>query len=74
MGFVPYLVVYLCLIVFTLAVIARFFKWSRMPMHVRWELYPVAHEGKKAHYGGSYLEESKWWQKKREVSLWVSSR
>ena len=69
MGFVPYAVVYLCLIVFTVAVIGRFFKWSRMPMHVRWELYPVAHEGKKAHYGGSYLEESKWWQKKREVSL-----
>ena len=39
-------------------------------MHVRWELYPVAHEGKRAHYGGSYLEESEWWKKKREVSLW----
>ena len=40
-----------------------------MPIHVRWELYPVAHEAKKAHYGGSYLEESEWWTKKREVSL-----
>ena len=29
MGFVPYFVVYLCLIVFTLAVVARFFMWSR---------------------------------------------
>jgi nitrate reductase gamma subunit len=41
-----------------------------MPMHLRWELYPVAHEGGgRAAYGGSYLEESDWWQKKREVSL-----
>jgi len=43
--------------------------WSKMPMHVRWELYPVAHEAKKAHYGGSYLEESEWWTKPRESSL-----
>jgi len=69
MGSFPYFVVYVCLAVFLVAVIVRFFKWSRMPMHMRWELYPVAHEGKKASYGGSYLEESKWWQKKREVSL-----
>jgi len=44
--------------------------WAKMPMHLRWELYPVAHEAKKAHYGGSYLEESEWWKKPREVSLW----
>lgn len=69
MGLIPYLVVYFCLAVFCVAVVARFFKWSNMPMHVRWELYPVAHEGKKASYGGSYLEESEWWKKKREVSL-----
>jgi len=41
-----------------------------MPMHLRWELYPVAHEpGNKAKYGGSYLEESDWWKKPREVSM-----
>jgi nitrate reductase gamma subunit len=44
--------------------------WSRMPMHVRWELYPVAHEGAKAAYGGSYLEESEWWTRPRHFSLW----
>ena len=43
---------------FVIAVIGRFFMWSRMPIHVRWELYPVAHEAKKAHYGGSYMEET----------------
>jgi len=40
-----------------------------MPIHLRWELYPVAHEGKKAAYGGSYLEESEWWNRPREFSL-----
>jgi nitrate reductase gamma subunit len=43
--------------------------WSRMPMHLRWELYPVAHEGAKASYGGSYLEETEWWKKPRHFSL-----
>jgi nitrate reductase gamma subunit len=66
----PYAVTYLGLVVFVIAVIARFIMWSKMPMHLRWELYPVAHEGGgRAQYGGSYLEESKWWTKKREVSL-----
>jgi nitrate reductase gamma subunit len=41
-----------------------------MPLHVRWELYPVKHEpGKRAEYGGSYMEEPNWWRKKRETSL-----
>jgi nitrate reductase gamma subunit len=65
-----YIIAYLGLAFFFVAVIARFMMWSKMPMHLRWELYPVAHEGGgRAAYGGSYLEESDWWQKKREVSL-----
>jgi nitrate reductase gamma subunit len=51
------------------AVVLRFLMWSRMPMHVRWELYPVAHEGAKASYGGSYLEETEWWKRPRHFSL-----
>jgi nitrate reductase gamma subunit len=65
-----YVIAYLGLVIFLIAVAARFVFWSRMPLHLRWELYPVAHEGGgRAAYGGSYLEESDWWQKKREVSL-----
>jgi nitrate reductase gamma subunit len=65
-----YIVAYLGIVFFVVACIARFLMWSRMPMHMRWELYPVAHEGGgKAAYGGSYLEETEWWAKKREVSL-----
>jgi nitrate reductase gamma subunit len=40
-----------------------------MPLHLRWELYPVPHEKFKAEHGGSYYEESEWWKKPRETSL-----
>ena len=65
-----YIIAYLGIVIFLIAVAVRFVFWSKMPMHLRWELYPVAHEGGgRAAYGGSYLEESDWWKKKREVSL-----
>ena len=70
MTMIAYVTAYLGIAFFLVAVGARFLMWSRMPMHLRWELYPVAHEGGgRAAYGGSYLEESDWWQKKRQVSL-----
>ncbi len=43
----------------------RAFKYSTAPVHLRWDLYPVAHEPGRDH-GGSYLEEKDWWTKKRE--------
>ena len=39
-------------------------KYFRMPLHLRWELYPVPHE-KNSQYGGSYMEEPEWWTKPR---------
>lgn len=38
------------------------------PLHVRWELYPVPHEGAKATHGGSFMEGSDWWTKPRQHS------
>lgn len=38
------------------------------PLHVRWELYPVPHEGSKTVYGGSFMEEKDWWTKPRHIS------
>jgi len=69
MHVLPYIVAYAAILVFMVAVIARFLMFNRLPMHLRWELYPVAHEPGKAHYGGSYLEEFEWWKKPRESSL-----
>ncbi|MFH1809367.1 MAG: respiratory nitrate reductase subunit gamma [Pseudomonadota bacterium] len=61
---------YVAIAVFVIAVVARFLMWQRMPMHLRWELYPVAHEApSRAKYGGSYYEMPKWWTQKRETSL-----
>ena len=63
------LVTYVSAVVFVVAVLARFVKYQTMPIHLRWELYPVAHEKGRAHYGGSYLEELDWWTKPRKASL-----
>ena len=68
MGSMLLVVAYACAAAFLASVIHRFVKISRLPMHLRWELYPVAHEKGKADYGGSYLEESDWWTKPRESS------
>jgi nitrate reductase gamma subunit len=49
----------------------RIYRQLRLPLHVRWELYPVKHEeGKKAEYGGSYMEEMNWWEKEKKTSLY----
>lgn len=42
-------------------------KIAKMPLHLRWELYPVAHE-KGRESGGSYLEELEWWTKPQKKS------
>ena len=45
----------------------RVIHYSRMPVHLRWELYPVPGEGaKRAEHGGSYFEESNWWKSPRK--------
>ena len=65
----PYLVCYLGFASFAIATIARLAMWARLPMHVRWELYPVPHEpGARAEYGGSFMEEADWWTKPRVTS------
>ena len=67
MGIVP-IITYLSVIVFVGSVVIRFVKLSRLPVHLRWEVYPVPHEKGRAHYGGSYLEEHEWWTKTRQTS------
>lgn len=46
----------------------RSIKYALMPVHLRWELYPVPHEeGHK--YGGSYLQDPEWWTKPRQKNV-----
>ena len=65
-----YILSYLCIAVFVIATGYRIYRQMTMPVHVRWEIYPVQHEtAAKVAYGGSYMEEVDWWDKKRERSL-----
>ncbi|MDA3917157.1 MAG: nitrate reductase [Deltaproteobacteria bacterium] len=69
MSLFVYLITYAGIVIFCAAVLKRIISYINNPMHVRWELYPVPHEGGgKAEYGGSYLEEVDWWKKPRETS------
>lgn len=58
---------YVCVALFLAAAIAKVVKYATTPIHLRWELYPVAHEKGRAEYGGSVFEELDWWTKPREV-------
>jgi len=66
---VLFIFTYITAIIFIIAIIARAVRIATAPMHLRWELYPVAHEGKRAAYGGSYLEDFEWWKNKREKNM-----
>ncbi len=63
------LLVYVAILVFIMGVGLRMWKYARAPIHLRWELYPVAHEAEKKEYGGSYFEELEWWNKPLKKSL-----
>jgi nitrate reductase gamma subunit len=59
---------YTAFVTFVVAVLVRVIHFANTPVHLRWELYPVPHEGpEKASYGGSYMEQVDWWTKKQHV-------
>jgi nitrate reductase gamma subunit len=67
---VIFLSVYLGLGVFAVGCIIRIVHYARMPLHLRWELYPVPHEAPEhARHGGSYFEEQQWWSKPQSAHL-----
>ncbi len=64
MNVLLHLITYASLALFVLAVAVRFVRIQNYPLHLRWEVYPVPHEGKRAeHHGGSRMEEVDWWEK-----------
>lgn len=65
-----YCLAYVAMILAVAIVIKKILNYLKHPQHLRWELYPVAHEvNGRAAYGGSYLEEAAWWQKTPEHSI-----
>ncbi len=65
-----HVITYLSVLIFIVAVVARFIRIQKYPINLRWEIYPVPHEGKRSEHGGSRLEETDWWLKPRETSKW----
>lgn len=57
---------YGAILIFLVASLSRIIKVAKMPVHLRWELYPVPHEKGRASYGGSKLEENEWWKKEHK--------
>lgn len=63
-----YLLGYLGVIGFAATAFIKIKKYIKdTPLHVRWEIYPIPHEGARAKHGGSYMEETEWWTKKRQI-------
>lgn len=60
---------YASLIIFLVAIGVRFMRIRHYPVNMRWEIYPIPHEGaKRAAYGGSKMEESDHWLKQHKPS------
>lgn len=53
--------------IFVLGCAWRAYRYASAPEHLRWDLYPVAHEP--SPHGGSYLESKDWWTKPRHTTL-----
>jgi len=60
---------YVSVLFFVVVIAAKMIKIARMPVHLRWDLYPIPHEKGRGAYGGSYFEEIDWWTKPRNFSL-----
>jgi nitrate reductase gamma subunit len=59
-----YVILYIAVLIFLIACAVRAVGYAKLPLHLRWELYPVPHEEKKrAEHGGSYFEAREWWTK-----------
>jgi nitrate reductase gamma subunit len=62
------LILYLSLLILLIGLVYRIHRIISLPVHLRWELYPVPHQKGKSHYGGSYFEDSNWWLKPASYS------
>ena len=65
-----YCLAYAAVIAFVAIAVMRIMGYLKKPQHLRWELYPVAHEeAERVEYGGSYLENVDWWKDKYHSSV-----
>jgi nitrate reductase gamma subunit len=65
-----YLTCYLAALVFVLACLVRMAVYARLPLHLRWELYPVPHEEPaRVKHGGSRFEVLDSWARPTRFNL-----
>ena len=65
-----YIATYVGVICFAVGCLRRIRQYASLPLHLRWELYPVPHEApSQVSHGGSYFEESEWWTKPRRFNV-----
>ncbi|MEW6274857.1 MAG: hypothetical protein AB1556_07055 [Bacillota bacterium] len=67
MGLFLVLLGWFSVLIFVVAAAYKIVRLAAQPLHLRWELYPVAHEPN--HYGGSYMEEVDYASKPRHTVL-----
>jgi len=67
----PYIATWVSYIFIIVAYAYKVSKIARMPLHLRWEIYPIPHE-KGYQHGGSYFEEPEWWNKPQEKNTFRS--
>lgn len=61
---------WVALILFIAFTIKKAMYYAKLPMHGRQDLYPIPLETKeRMHYGGSYMEDDKWYEKERKHNL-----
>jgi len=66
-----YIAIYAGVLIFLAGCARRVWQYARTPLHLRWELYPVPHEGPyRAAYGGSYFEAQGWWRTPQTRDRW----
>jgi nitrate reductase gamma subunit len=66
-----YVIVYAAVLVFFIASVVRAVRYARLPLHLRWELYPVPHEEPvRVKHGGSYFETVDWWENPTHFNWW----
>ena len=64
------LICWVALIAFIGLSVKKFMEYGKLPQHGRQDLYPIPLETEeKMHYGGSYMEEDKWYEKERHHNL-----
>ncbi len=69
MSVLLYILAYGAFIACAAIIVMKILGYLKKPVHLRWELYPVAHETHgRAEYGGSYMEDTGWWQQKQKSS------